>query len=80
MTTLGLEEAAHTVICVPLNARYPQRDEDAGMFEGVCTMYYICPPNVEVDRLNIPDDLNAGEIGGIAHRDASCVVVSVDHF
>jgi hypothetical protein len=80
MADLRLEDAAHTVICVPLNARYPQDKEHAGMFESVCTMYYICPPNVALDRLKIPDDLNAGEIGGIAHRDASCVVVSVDHF
>jgi hypothetical protein len=80
MTKLSLQDAAHTIVCVPLAARYRDREAMADQFEGVFTMYYVCPPSVAIERLDIPDSQSQGEIGGIAHRDASCVVVSVDHF
>lgn len=80
MTKVPLDAAAHTIVCVPLSARYTDSETMAGQFEGVFTMYYVYPPGVAVDRLDIPDNQNQGELGGVAHRDADCIVVSVDHF
>lgn len=80
MAKLALQDAAHTVVRVPLSARYPDSESDAGMFESVFTIYYVCPPNSAVESLDIPDSMKRGEIGGVTHRDANCVVISVDHF